>query len=106
LLRRFAHVESNVGPIARCWGVAGYALRGSDATLTAQTPVQSPPFEVGDTVVLVYQKLHQEFAPLTEECMVKAVRGTYVRCSSDKDSASAEEWRNLAFVVGIAKRAK
>jgi hypothetical protein len=86
--------------------VAGYALRGTSATQAAQASPEGVPLAAGDSVVLVYQKLHQEYAPLTEQCVVREVRGTFVRCSPERDSGMSEEWRNLLFVVGIAKRGK
>ena len=86
--------------------VAGYTGRATTAGVSAQVTPEGSPVAVGDTVSLVYQRIEGENVPRKEECVVRDVRGPFVRCSPDKDSGNAEEWRNVTFVVGISKRGK
>ena len=74
--------------------------------VAAQGHLEGIPLSVGDKVTLVYQQLQPQTMPLTEMCSVAELRGSYVRCAAEKGSRQDEEWRNLAFVVGIAKHAK
>ena len=87
--------------------VAGYAVRGTG--VTAQDAPPFVPLNVGETVMLSYEKLEVDRIRPMEECTVLELRGVYVRCAAAKDSKSfqtREEWRNLRFVVGITKQQK
>jgi hypothetical protein len=86
--------------------LVGYLVRGTDVGVRAQGETLGPPLTAGDTYLLVYQRFQQEFTPQTEECVVREVRGLFVRCAPSKGSTSTEEWRNLAHIVGISKRTK
>jgi hypothetical protein len=86
--------------------VGGYAVRGTNAPLRAQSLPQGAPMAVGDSVILRYQALGPDVVPFTETCEVLELRGPFVRCAPAKESRSVEEWRNLRFVVSVGKLAK
>jgi hypothetical protein len=86
--------------------LVAYLGRGTDVSVRAQGENLGPPLTVGDTYFLVYQRFQQEFTPLSEECVVREVQGLFVRCAPAKGSTSTDEWRNLAHIVSISKRAK
>lgn len=71
--------------------VAGYAA--GTRPLQAQTPIETLPFRIGQTVELGFDASH------SRRCRVEELKGTFVRCGNLSRSDRATRWINLAQVA-------